>query len=159
MYKIDSIDIKLLELLQTDANKGIKELAVEVGLSTTPVYERLKRLEKTVIIKKYSIVVNREKVGMDLTVFCQVSLQTHSKSLIERFENAIKNMPEVVEAFHISGDFDYLLKVVCHDNKQYHDFLVHRLSKLEMVSKVQSNFVMAETKEGCPILPPTTKYA
>lgn len=147
MNKLDSVDIKLLELLQLNSNKGIKELALEVGLTATPVYERIKRLEKSGVIKKYGIEINKEKVGLNLTVFCQVSLQTHSKSLIERFESAVKHMNEVVEVFHISGEFDYLLKVVCHDNKEYHDFLIHRLSKLEMVAKVQSNFVMAETKE------------
>jgi len=84
---------------------------------------------------------------LGLVVFCQVSLQTHSKNLIERFESSVNLMVEVIEAYHISGEFDYLLKVVCHDNKKYHDFLVHKLSKLEMVAKVQSNFVMFETKE------------
>ncbi len=147
MYKIDQIDGKLLELLQINANKGIKELALEVGLTATPVYERVKRLEKLGFIKKYGIEINKEKVGLGLTVFCQVSLQTHSKTLIERFETSVKQMNEVIEAYHISGEFDYLLKVVCHDNKQYHDFLVLKLSKLEMVAKVQSNFVMAEIKE------------
>jgi DNA-binding Lrp family transcriptional regulator len=147
MFQIDVIDRKLLELLQLNSNRGIKELAFEVGLTATPVYERIKRLEKTGIIKKYSIEINREKVGLELMVFCQVSLQTHSKTLIERFETAVKQMTEVAEVFHISGEFDYLLKVVCHDNKQYHDFLIHKLSKLEMVAKVQSNFVMYETKE------------
>lgn len=147
MFQIDIIDRKLLELLQLNSNRGIKELAFEVGLTATPVYERIKRLEKNGIIKKYSIEINREKVGLELMVFCQVSLQTHSKTLIERFEAAVKQMTEVVEVFHISGEFDYLLKVVCHDNKQYHDFLIHKLSKLEMVAKVQSNFVMYETKE------------
>ena len=147
MVKIDAIDSKILELLQINSNRGVKELAFEVGLSATPVYERIKRLEKNEIIKRYTIELNKEKVGLDLTVFCQVSLQTHSKSLIERFETAVKLMNEVIEVFHISGEFDYLLKVVCLNNKQYHDFLVHKLSKLEMVAKVQSNFVMYEIKE------------
>ena len=147
MYTLDTIDYKLLELLQTNSNRGVKEIAFEVGLTTTPVYERIKRLEKLGFIKKYGAEIDKEKVGLGLIVFCQVSLQTHSKTLIERFENAVKQMNEVVEAFHISGEFDYLLKVVCRDNKQYHDFLVLKLSKLEMVSKVQSNFVMFETKE------------
>ncbi len=146
MNSFDEIDIKILELLQQDAKKGIKELAFEVGLSATPVYERIKRLEKNDIIKKYSVLLNREKIGLELMVFCMVSLQTHSMQRIEQFENAVKEMQEVAEAYHISGEYDYLLKVICHDNKEYHDFLVHKLSKLEMVAKVQSQFVMAETK-------------
>lgn len=147
MYKIDSVDIKLLELLQINSNRGIKEMAMDVGLTVTPVHERIKRLEKLGYIQKYGIEINKEMVGLGLIVFCQVSLQTHSKNLIERFESSVNQMIEVTEAYHISGEFDYLLKVVCHDNKQYHDFLVHKLSKLEMVAKVQSNFVMFETKE------------
>ena len=106
MYKIDQIDGKLLELLQINANKGIKELALEVGLTATPVYERVKRLEKLGYIKKYGIEIDKEKVGLGLTVFCQVSLQTHSKTLIERFETSVKQMNEVIEAFHISGEFE-----------------------------------------------------
>ncbi len=147
MYKIDSVDIKLLELLQINSNRGIKEMAMDVGLTVTPVHERIKRLEKLGYIKKYGIEINKEMVGLGLIVFCQVSLQTHSKNLIERFESSVNLMVEVIEAYHISGEFDYLLKVVCHDNKKYHDFLVHKLSKLEMVAKVQSNFIMFETKE------------
>ena len=144
---LDTTDIKILHTLQHNSHKSIKQIAHVVGLSTTPVYERIKRLEKTGIIKKYSVELDREKMGLELMVFCNVSLQTHSKWLIESFEGAVKQMAEVIEVYHISGDFDYLLKVVCKDNKQYHDFLVQKLSKLEMVAKVQSNFVMFEVKE------------
>lgn len=146
MYKLDRIDLKILNLLQINAQMSIKEMGLEVGLSTTPIYERIKRLEQKGYIKNYTITIDTNKIGLKLIVFCQVSLLTHSKNYIETFEKELLKMDEVVAAFHISGEFDYLLKVICKDNQAYHDFLVHKLSKLEMVSKVQSNFVMAETK-------------
>ena len=152
MYKLDETDLKLLQLLQQNSQMSIKKMGLEVGLSTTPVYERVKRLEQKGFIKNYTINIEKDKIGLKLTVFCQVSLLTHSKNYIETFEKEIAKMDEVVESFHISGEFDYLLKVVCRDNQEYHDVLVHKLSKLEMVSKVQSNFVMAETKNQPPRL-------
>ncbi len=148
MYKIDKIDGQILQIIQKNGKANIKEIAFKVGLSTTPVYERLKRLEKKGIISHYAAVLNKEKIGLDLTVFCQVSLQTHTKALIKGFENAIKNMYEIQEAYHIAGNFDYLLKIVVQDSKQYHHFIIDTLSKLDMVSTVQSNFVMMETKKA-----------
>lgn len=147
-YQPDEIDLKILSQLLKNSQQSIKLIAQTVGLSVTPVYERIKRLEQRGIIKNYSINLDREKLGWELTVFCNVSLQTHTKNLIEQFEEAVKNMTEVIEVYHISGDFDYMLKVVCKDNKQYHDFLVQKLSKLNMVAKVQSNFVMLEVKSN-----------
>lgn len=147
MYQIDKIDGQILKMLQKNAKASIKEIALKVGLSNTPVYERIKRLEKESIIKYYTAILDKENLGFGLTVFCQVSLQTHTKPLIEQFENAIKKMSEVQEAHHIAGNFDYLLKIVVQNNKQYHRFLVNRLSKLDMVANVQSNFVMHATKE------------
>lgn len=147
MYIFDQKDRLILEILQKDAKANIKEIAYKVGLSATPIYERIKRLENSGIIKRYTAVLDKEKIGLELTVFCQVSLQKHTKSLIDRFENAIKRMPEVIQAYHIAGNFDYLLKIVVHDSKEYHHFVIDTLSKLDMVSNVQSNFVMHETKE------------
>ena len=147
MYKLDKKDCQILEILQKNAKANSKEIALRVGLSVTPVYERIKRLENAGIIKQYTAVLDKEKIGLELSVFCQVSLQAHTKPMIERFENALKKMPEVLEAYHIAGNFDYLLKVVVHDSKQYHHFVIETLSKLDMVSNVQSNFVMYETKE------------
>jgi DNA-binding Lrp family transcriptional regulator len=148
MYQLDTKDRHILQLLQQDAKANIKEIAYRVGLSATPVYERIKRLEKRGIISHYSAILDREKIGLDLLVFCQVSLQKHNKNHIADFEQAVEQMHEVQEAYHIAGDFDYLLKIVIHDSKQYHNFLVEKLSKLDMIANVQSNFVMFKTKES-----------
>ena len=147
MYKIDQKDRLILKLLQENAKASIKEVADKVGLSITPVYERIKRLEKNGIISHYTAILDKEKIGLELSVFCQVSLHIHSKKNIERFERFLANRNEVQEAYHIAGNFDYLLKIVVHDSKQYHKFIVESLSKLDVVSNVQSNFVMHETKE------------
>ena len=146
-YKLDQKDKDILELLQVNSKITVKELALKVNLSPTPVFERIKRLEKEGIIRGYMAHLDKEKLGYDLTVFCQVSLKTHTEKLIQDFEKAIKNMPEVVEAYHIAGNFDYLLKVIAHNNKQYHQFIIKTLSKLDMISNLQSNFVMFETKK------------
>ena len=147
MYKIDTIDKKILKILQKNAKASTKEVAFKVGLSTTPVYERIKRMEKMGIISYYSAILNKEKIGFDLTVFCQVSLQTHTKKLIEKFEIAVHNMEEVQDMYHVAGGFDYLLKVVLKDNRQYHDFVIDKLSQLNIISNVQSNFVLNKPKE------------
>lgn len=147
MYKLDDKDRKILEILQKDGKTSIKEIAYKIGLSSTPVYERIKHLEKNKVINHYTAVLNKEKLGLELSVFCQVSIQYHTDSLIRKFESAIKSMEEIKEAYHIAGNFDYLLKVVVHDSKQYHHFVIDKLSKLDAVRTVQSNFVMFETKK------------
>ncbi len=148
MLRLDQTDRKLLRLLQTDARKSVKVMAAEVGLTATPVYERIKKLEKQGVIKKYGIDIDLELIGLGLTVFCQVTLKTHSKTLINAFQRALQSIPEVVEFYHTSGDYDYLLKVICEDNRAYHRFIIDKLSALDMVSKVQSNFVMSESKSN-----------
>ncbi|SNR44072.1 transcriptional regulator, AsnC family [Lutibacter agarilyticus] len=148
MHNLDKIDQQILMLLQQNSKMNIKEIALKVGLTTTPTYDRIKRLEKSGIITRYVAELNKEKVGLDLVVFCQVTLQVHSKKLITQFENAVEKMPEVIECFHIAGNFDYLLKIVTPNIKSYQFFLKNKLSVLESVANVQSNFVMSTVKEN-----------
>ncbi len=148
MHNLDTIDRKILMLLQQNSKMNIKEVALKVGLTATPTYDRIKRLEKSGIITKYVAELNKEKVGLDLVVFCQVTLQVHSKKLITQFENAVEKMPEVIGCFHIAGNFDYLLKIVTPSIKSYQFFLKNKLSVLESVANVQSNFVMSTVKEN-----------
>lgn len=148
MHNIDAIDRQILMLLQQNSKMNIKEVALKIGLTATPTYDRIKRLEKSGIITKYVAELNKEKVGLDLVVFCQVTLQVHSKKLITQFENAVEKMPEVIGCFHIAGNFDYLLKIVTPNIKSYQFFLKNKLSVLESVANVQSNFVMSTVKEN-----------
>lgn len=148
MKFLDEIDRKIILLLQQNSKMNIKEIALKVGLTTTPTYDRIKRLEKTGVITKYVAEISKEKVGLDLVVFCQVTLQVHSKKLITQFENTVEKMPEVIGCFHIAGNFDYLLKIVTPNIKSYQFFLKNKLSVLESVANVQSNFVMSAVKEN-----------
>ena len=147
MYNLDSIDKQILALLQDNSKINIKEIALKVDLTATQTYDRIKRMEKSGIIKRYVAELDKEKIGLDLVVFCQVTLQVHSKSLITQFENSISKMPEIIGCYHIAGNFDYLLKIVTPNIKSYQLFLKNKLSVLESVSTVQSNFVMSTVKE------------
>tara|TARA_R110001583_G_scaffold46395_1_gene145501 strand:- start:5431 stop:5895 length:465 start_codon:yes stop_codon:yes gene_type:complete len=147
MILLDLIDKKLVNLLQQNSKANIKELALKIGLTQTPTYERIKRLEKSGIIQKYIAVLNNEKVGFLVEVFCQVTLLVHSKELITKFENAVNKIDEVIECFHVAGNYDYLLKVIVKDMKSYQLFLKNKLSVLDSVGNVQSTFVMSSTKD------------
>lgn len=144
---LDKTDKSILMLLQQNSKMNIKEIALKVGLTTSPTYDRIKRLEKSGIIKHYIAELDKEKVGLDLVVFCQVTLQVHSKTLITQFENAVSKMPEIIGCYHVAGNFDYLLKIVTPNIKSYQLFLKNKLSVLESVATVQSNFVMSTVKE------------
>jgi len=127
---------------------NVKEVALKVGLTQTPTYERIKRLEKSGVIVKYIAVLDKEKIGFHLEVFCQVTLMVHSRSLITKFEKAMLTMTEVIESYHVAGNYDYLLKIIVKDMKSYQFFLKNKLSVLDSVGNVQSTFVMAPTKKN-----------
>jgi DNA-binding Lrp family transcriptional regulator len=148
MVNLDLTDKKILNLLQQNSKANIKEIALKIGLTQTPTYERIKRLEKTGVIKNYIAVLDKEKVGYSIEVFCQVTLLVHSKEMITRFENAINKIDEVMECFHVAGNYDYLLKVVVKDMNNYQAFLKNKLSVLDSVANVQSTFVMSSTKDN-----------
>lgn len=144
---LDSTDLAILRELQEAARITIQALSEKVHLSTTPVHERVKRLERTGVIKQYVALLDGSKVGRSLTVICHVSLKEHSKSAGSRFIKAILAMDEVLECLTVSGGFDFLLKVVTADMNAYYDFHVHKLSALDNVGSVQSEFVMGVVKD------------
>jgi DNA-binding Lrp family transcriptional regulator len=148
MLSLDSIDLTILNILQLNSKINIKEIALKVGLTQTPTYERIKRLEKSGVIEKYIAVIDRAKVGFTIEVFCQVTLQVHSRALINKFELAVQRMNEVMECFHVAGNYDYLLKVVVKDMKSYQSFLKNKLSVLDSVANVQSTFILSATKNN-----------
>lgn len=146
METLDLTDKRILNVLQQDATLNAKEIAQKVGLSVTPTYERLKRIERSGVIKQKVSLLDRNKIGKSLAVFCNVSLQLHSKSLIEKFEKAINKLSEVMECYHVAGSYDYLLKVVVNDMSSYQHFLTNKLATIENIAHVHSSFVMTETK-------------
>ncbi|WP_196885189.1 Lrp/AsnC family transcriptional regulator [Aureivirga sp. CE67] len=143
---MDAIDKKILMLLQENAKLNSKEIANKIGLSTTPTYERIKRLEKNGFIKKYIAIVDKKLIGKKLEVFCQVSLQQHSKRFLEVFEREIRKISYVMECYHIAGNYDYLLKLIVSDMEEYQQFIMIHLASIENISNVQSSFVLTEIK-------------
>jgi Lrp/AsnC family leucine-responsive transcriptional regulator len=146
MEKLDNTDKKILESLQTDCTLNTKEVAAKVGLSVTATYERIKRMEKTGMIDGYVALINKDKIGKSLVAFCSVSLQLHSKPLLNKFEKAILDLSEVMECFHTAGTSDYLLKIVVDDMKHYQDVITNKLAVIENIAQVHSSFVMTEVK-------------
>ncbi len=146
-FILDKKDLAILKLLQENARITIKEISGKVHLSTTPVHERIKRMEESGVIKQYATLVNHEKIKKGLMVICYVSLKQHSKNAGVKFIKAIHELNEVVECFSISGEFDFMLKVICEDMNTYYDFHVNKLSEIENVGHVQSVFVMGIIKQ------------
>lgn len=155
VYVPDTLDIRILSLLQQDAKLTSKEIAAQLGLTTTPVYERIKRLEKLGFIEKYVALVNRKMLGKGLMAICLVQLNRHAKNLLEQFEQEVLKINEVIECFHIAGQFDYLIKVAIGDMNDYQNFIVNKLAAIDNVGNVQSSFVMKEliNTTSVPLLP------
>ena len=147
LHSPDKKDMAILKLLQQNARITVKEISEKVHLSTTPVHERIKRMEESGIIKQYVTLVDNAKVKKGLTVICYVSLKQHGKNAGGKFIKTIKELNEVIECFSISGEFDFMLKVVCEDMNTYYDFHVNKLSEIENVGHVQSIFVMGIIKQ------------
>ena len=146
-YTPDKKDLAILKLLQQNARFTVKEIAEKVLLSTTPVHERIKRMEEAGIIKQYATLIDNSKVKKGLMVICYVSLKQHGKNAGAKFIKTVNDLNEVIECFSISGEFDFMLKVVCEDMNAYYDFHVNKLSEIENVGHVQSVFVMGIIKQ------------
>ena len=144
---MDAIDHKILMELQRNAKQNTKEIAAKVGLSVTPTYERIKKMEQKGVIQKYVAQVDKNQVNKKLTAFCQITLSMHQKALIDRFKNDILLHPEVMECHHVSGKFDFLLKILVQDIESFHCFVNEKLSDIEGIATIQSSFVMNVVKE------------
>jgi len=143
---IDETDKSILRLVQQNSKYTIKELSGKLNLTPTPIFERIKRLEKEGYILSYKAVIDRKKVGLSLVVFCNISLKQHEASFISNFEKDIQQFTEVIACFHIGGMFDYLLKVIVQDMDAYQYFVAKKLASVDNIRQVQSSFVMAEVK-------------
>ena len=144
---LDAKDMAILKLLQENARVTVKEISEKIHLSTTPVHERIKRMEERGVIKQYVTLVDQNKVDLNLMVICYVSLKEHNKTAGVNFIKTINALHEVTECYSISGEFDFMLKVICKDMNTYYDFHVNKLSQIENMGHVQSIFVMGVIKE------------
>lgn len=144
---VDVIDKKILSLLQDDAKIKMKNIAEELGMTITPVYERIKKMEREGLIQNYTVNVDLSKLGFKMHAYCSVTLKEHSKQNLERFEKQIQELKQVIECNHMSGDFDYLLKIVVRDMEAYQAFISQQLAALENIGQVHSYFVMKQVKQ------------
>lgn len=143
---LDKTDKLILNLLQQDVRISAKEIAEKIGLTVTPTYERLRRLEQSGIIKDSVALLDRQLLEIKTVAFCNVSLQVHSLKAMQIFEKAISKIEEIMECYHITGNYDYLLKVAVKDMNAYQYFLTRKLAVIENIAQVHSNFVMTDVK-------------
>ena len=146
--KIDELDKRILKHLQEDSKKTNKEIANDLKLSVTAIYERIKKLERDGVISKYVALVNPESVGKGFMVLCQIKLIQHKKDILTKFEKDITSLPEVVECLHVSGDYDYILKVLVKDMHEYREFMVAKLTSLDHIGSTKSVFTINKVKQS-----------
>lgn len=144
--KLDPIDLRILALLQEDSRLTNKELAAAIHLSPTPTFERVKRLEREGYIEKYIAVLNAEKLNRGFIVFCYLSMKQHTYENSQRIMEAVQNIPEIVECYNISGDYDFLLKIYVQDMKTYQQFVLRILGDIDCIGSLNSSFVLGEVK-------------
>ncbi|MBL7473632.1 Lrp/AsnC family transcriptional regulator [Robertkochia sediminum] len=149
--EMDQTDKQLLHLLQSDAKQTTKELAVQLGMSNTAVYERVRKLEREGIIKGYTAIVDREKVNRSFVVFCNIRLTQHTRENVREFEEEVAGLTEVQECYHVSGDYDYILKVHVANMEDYRNFMVTKLTDLKHIGNTHSIFMIGEVKHSTVI--------
>lgn len=145
--KLDKTDFRILHILQQNCNLTTKELAQQANLSTTPVFERVRRMEKDGVIRKYVAVLDNAKISYGFTVYCNVKLKQVNYQTAKEFAEAIRPMEEVSECYNISGEYDYMLKIYARDMKDYQNFILNVLGKIESIGGIQSNFVIDTVKD------------
>jgi Lrp/AsnC family transcriptional regulator, leucine-responsive regulatory protein len=145
---LDSVDTAILRALQQDGRLSNVELAERINLSAPATHARVRRLEKEGYIRQYTAVVDREKAGYDLLCFVHVGLQMHQVEQVENFRKATREMPEVLECHHITGEYDYLLKIVLHNSKDLERFIVGKLTPIQGIARIHTSLVLTEVKAG-----------
>lgn len=148
MVKLDDIDISILKALQKDGKANTKELCELLGLTKTPVYERIRRLESEGAIRGYTAIIDNEKVGLPLVVFCNVSLVVHDDIHISQFKEDIMKIEEIMDCYSTGGVFDFLIRVVLKDMEEFNHFVFEKLTKVRGIAKMQSSFVLSDIKHS-----------
>ena len=144
MEKLDEIDLKILRILQKDSKITTKEIADALNLTSSPVYERIRRLENKGYIKKYAAILNKKLINQPVTAICMVSLRYHNEGFIDTFEKQIKALKEVQECYHMAGKVDFFLKINLKSLDEYHEFVRLKLSKIDNIGVLESYFVLKE---------------
>ncbi|MBJ6367446.1 Lrp/AsnC family transcriptional regulator [Snuella sedimenti] len=144
MEKIDEVDLNILRILQKDSKKTTKEIAEMLNLTASPVYERIRRLEKKGFIKNYVALLDKKKIQRPVTAICMVSLRYHDQGFIDKFDRQIRALHEVQECYHMAGKVDFFLKINLESLDVYHEFVRTKLSKIENIGVLESYFVLKE---------------
>ncbi|QNK61586.1 Lrp/AsnC family transcriptional regulator [Pedobacter sp. PAMC26386] len=147
IISLDAKDYEILRLLEENAKLTVREIAALIHLSATPTHERIKRMEKSGVIKQYAAIVDKQMVGKGMIVLCMITLREHNKKAGAVFIKAMLEFKEVVECYNISGDFDFMVKIVSENMESYHNFFVNKLGEVKGIGQTKSIFVMAAIKE------------
>lgn len=148
---IDEIDLEILQFLQDDAKMPAKEMASQLGLTTTPIYERIKKMEAEGLILKYQAVLDPHKLDQTLLVYMSITLKEHGKVQRNKFIASILKLEQILEFSHTSGSFDFFIKARFTDIDTYRDFLVNRISTIENINDIESHIVLEELKPNSTI--------
>ena len=148
---LDAVDAKILDLIQHDAGLSVAEIAERVGLSSSPCWRRIKRLEDDGVIQRRVTILDREKLGLDFEVYCTVKLSLPTKENLETFEQSVKRWPEVVQCATVTGAADYELRIVTRDMHAFDDFLREKILSLGLVSNIESRIVIRAVKNSTAV--------
>lgn len=145
---LDDTDIRILRELQLNSRLTNKELAARIHLSTTPTFERMRRLEREGYIKMYTAIIDSDRIDRSFTVYCNISFKQINRSLADNFREIVNGWEEVTECYNVSGDCDFMMKVSVRGMKEYQEFILHKVGALDYISRVQSIFVMETLKQS-----------
>lgn len=148
MKNLDEIDCQILELLQSNARMTVKEMSEQLVLSPTPIFERIKKLEKSGIISHYAAILNADKLGKKLYAFAHISLKDHSKELVDQFTRQITDIPQVMECHYTTGDTDFILKILLDNMEMYRDFVLTQLFDMSNIAQVETYLSLSNVKNS-----------
>ncbi|MBQ0156617.1 MAG: Lrp/AsnC family transcriptional regulator [Bacteroidales bacterium] len=148
MQTLDDIDIRILQELQQNSRLTNKELAARIHLSTTPTFERHRRLEREGYIKMYTAIIDADRIDRSFAVYCNISFKQINRELADNFREIVSSWEEVTECYNVSGDCDFLMKVNVRGMKEYQEFILHKVGELDYIGRVQSVFVMETLKQN-----------
>lgn len=151
MPNLDIVDHKILKLLQADAKLNVNDIAQRLNLTKTPIYERIKRLERTGVIDKYVALVDRKKFTPSIIVFLSGSLNVSKFEQTQEFYDAVMEIDEVLECYLLGGDKDFLVKVIAKDLDSYHEFYSEKIASIPHIGEIRSSFVLKEVKHTTTI--------
>lgn len=150
-FELDNFSLRILRALQVDGRRALQDIATDIGLSTTPCWRRLKALEERGYIRRYTALLDRERLGLKLCVFAHVTLQRATRNAVKEFEAAMLGCREVVECYSSTGDADYVIKVLVRDTKSYDQFLKDHIFSLPAVAHIRSSIALHEVKNDSAV--------